>query len=414
VRKSLLLAASSAVVAAGIFVAVAVMAAPLPGGLGPCAGAACPNPFPPVSNDPFAGYDDGISVLVGGDYLVRDAGAEAEGHVVVVGDFDLSKNPPGGFNVGIAGVGSRVPPPPGSDFLSVGGNVNIAASNTLLADGGVVRYAGSVTGTGTISGTAIMDANAVAPYTNVPPQLTTASQCYSTTTTATGTISDNGFGSFTFTGDGTSALQVFNLTTDLATASGGGSVVAFSGIPAGATILVNVTKPGTWTARVDNGDIADADPWNQLRSHLLWNVSAATTVNLIGTGQFQGSMLVASPASTTLYRQSGMAGRFFTAGNLTHAGGGSEFHNYPFDGNLPDCTAVSPNGSPTTEPLGTPAATDSPAPAESPAASTASSSGGGLPLTGGRLLPVMGFGFGLVLLGGVLLIGAMRFYRDNA
>ncbi|WP_220276933.1 hypothetical protein [Streptomyces himalayensis] len=66
------------------------------------------------------------------------------------------------YNVGIVGVGSRVPPEDGADFLATGGDITVAAGQTLLADGGVVRHTGTVTGQ--VTGTLVRDADAVAPY----------------------------------------------------------------------------------------------------------------------------------------------------------------------------------------------------------------------------------------------------------
>ncbi|MFD7560904.1 hypothetical protein ACFV9E_41265, partial [Streptomyces sp. NPDC059835] len=87
--------------------------APLPNGLGPCIpgtgpGEACPPVWPEPNNLPFTGRDNNINVFVGGNMLVRRGAAEAEGKVVVLGDFDMNKSAGGNvYNVGIAGVGSR-------------------------------------------------------------------------------------------------------------------------------------------------------------------------------------------------------------------------------------------------------------------------------------------------------------------
>lgn len=93
---------------------------PLPGGLGPCIPGSCPDPFPGINNGPIAGRDDAINVFVGNDFLVRGRAAEAEGRVVVLDEFDQNKDPSasGLYNLGIAGVGSRVAPPVDSDFLT--------------------------------------------------------------------------------------------------------------------------------------------------------------------------------------------------------------------------------------------------------------------------------------------------------
>ncbi|SDT78950.1 hypothetical protein SAMN05216371_5885 [Streptomyces sp. TLI_053] len=92
--------------------AVSAAAAPLPGGLGPCVPGSCPVTYPTsINNGPFAGRDNGINVFVGGDFLVRGRAAEAEGRVVVLNAYDQAKEAGVSsiYNVGIAGVGSRVP-----------------------------------------------------------------------------------------------------------------------------------------------------------------------------------------------------------------------------------------------------------------------------------------------------------------
>jgi large repetitive protein len=330
----------------------ALRAAPLPGGLGPCIPAppaTCPDPFPPISNGPIAGRDNNVNVFAGGNFLVRERAAEAEGRVVVLGNFDQDKlaGASSVYNVGIVGVGSRVPPPEGSDFLVTGGNVTVAAGESLLADGGRVRYAGTLTGT--VTGTLVQDPNATAPYADLRDELTFSSQCYARTETgqrpATGTAVNNG-GETVFTGDGTSALQVFNVNFDLTNATGGQQGIRFANIPANATILVNLTGAAR-TINTFSGSPFDTDPLNQLRERLLWNFPDATTVSLRGTGQFQGSILVGNQASTTTVTLPGTNGRFYSTGTIVHtsvvgAGGGQEIHSYPFDGDLPDCSVPVP------------------------------------------------------------------------
>ncbi|MEK2489028.1 choice-of-anchor A family protein [Kitasatospora purpeofusca] len=326
--------------------AVSAAAAPLPGGLGPCVPGSCPATYPTsINNGPFTGRDNGINVFVGGDFLVRGRAAEAEGRVVVLNAFDQAKEAGVSsiYNVGIAGVGSRVPPPDGADFLTTGAGVTVASGQSLVAEGGVVRHAGPVSGT--VTGTSVTDANAVQPYTALRAQLSTASDCYArigdTPRTPTGTAVNQG-GQTLFTGDGSSALQVFNVGFDLTGPTGGQQGIVFANIPAGATILVNVTG-ATRVLNTYSGGINDSDdPLNGYRDHLLWNFPDATSVTLGGTGQFQGSFLIGEPASQTTVTLAGVNGRFFTTGSLTHTslatgGGGQEFHSYPFNGDLPTC-----------------------------------------------------------------------------
>ncbi len=320
-------------------------AAPLPGGLGPCAGDNCPDRHPGINNGPITHRDDGVNIFVGADFLVRGRAAEAEGRIVVLDDFDLAKDTgaSAAYNVGVVGVGSRVPPPAGSDFLVTGGDVTVAADQRLIAEGGVVRHAG--TATGTILGTTVQDPRATARYQALRDRLTDASQCYArvdgSPRTATGTAVNQG-GQTLFTGDGTSPLQVFNVDFDLTTATGGQQGLVFRNIPAGATILVNVFGTNRVLSTYSGGIDDATDPLNGYRERLLWNFPDSTALSLAGTGQFQGSVLVGAQDSRTTVTLPGVNGRFFTTGSLVHTssatgGGGQEFHAYPFDGDLPDC-----------------------------------------------------------------------------
>ncbi|CAM5551185.1 Choice-of-anchor A family protein OS=Streptomyces microflavus OX=1919 GN=HUT09_14255 PE=4 SV=1 [Streptomyces microflavus] len=129
---------------------------------------------------------------------------------------------------------------------------------------------------------------------------TTASRCYARVDgaprTPTGTAVNQGTQTL-FTGDGTSALQVFNVDFDLTGPSGAQQGIVFAGIPDGATILVNIVGANR-TLNTYSGGIDDAtDPLNAYRERLLWNIPDATTVNLNGTGQFQGSFLVGEQSS---------------------------------------------------------------------------------------------------------------------
>ncbi|MFB9606158.1 choice-of-anchor A family protein, partial [Streptomyces roseofulvus] len=370
-RARLVLSAATAVVAAGALVgglAATGAADPLPGGLGPCKPGTCPPTYPDINNGGVQWRDNGVNVFVGGDFLVREAAAEAEGKVVVLGGFDQAKRAgvSAVYNVGVAGVGSRVVPDNGTAFLSVGKNITVAAGQRLLTEEGSVTgktvYAGNVTGT--VIPAPVKDAAAVAPYTALRGELTAASQCYAyvkgASRTPTGTAVNNGSETL-FTGDGTSALQVFTVDFDLESASGGQQGIRFENIPANATVLVNVL-----------GDDRTIDSYigglPGLRDRLLWNFPDATRVTFEGTAQFAGSVLIGNQASTATITMPGMNGRFFTTGDLTHAsepggGGGQEIHNYPFDGDLPSCDEDTPTPTPT-EPTPTPTE-PTPSPTES-------------------------------------------------
>ncbi|ONI75194.1 hypothetical protein ALI144C_41370 [Actinosynnema sp. ALI-1.44] len=336
------LAAAAAVAAVTVTTVVTVttssLADPLPGGLGPCVGPECPAKHPAINNGSFAGRDDAINVFVGGDFLVRQSAAEAEGRVVVGGKFDQNKaaGVSSIYNIGIVGVGSRVPPPAGSDFLVTGGAVTIAPDQRLIAEGGTVHHAGPLTGN--VIGTKKADSGAFSPYQGLAAQLTTASTCYATAP-ATGTAVNQNYRTL-FTGDGTSKLQVFTVDFDITGNGGGAQGIEFAGIPADATVLVNLVGPARRIATY-TGEIQDGGQLNGMRERLLWNFPAATDVAIAGTAQFQGSVLVGNPASTTTVTAPGTNGRFFTTGSLTHGGTGggtgNELHAYPFNGDLPAC-----------------------------------------------------------------------------
>ncbi|MEV7582663.1 choice-of-anchor A family protein [Streptomyces erythrochromogenes] len=329
---------------------VAAARAPLPDGLGPCVPGRCPDPYPPINSDGMLrGRDNGINIFAGGDFRVRGRASEAEGRLVVLGDFDQDKLAGGDsrYNVGIVGAGSLVPPPDGADFLTTGGDVTVAQDERLLADGGAVRHAGTVTGV--VTGRLVPDPAAVTPYAGLRDRLSAASQCYARVDgqprPATGTVVNSGFETV-FTGDGTSALQVFNVDADLVGNGGGQQGVRFARIPATATVLVNVLG-ATRTINTYSGGLADTDPLNAYRDRLLWNFPDATTVRLTGGGQFQGSFLMGQQSSETTITLPGINGRFFTTGSVTHGsdtagGGGQEFHAYPFNGDLPDCGGPAP------------------------------------------------------------------------
>ncbi|MGA4940545.1 choice-of-anchor A family protein [Streptomyces cinereoruber] len=360
-RRRLALIAASTVAATALVGTLAVSghADPLPGGLGPCLPGNCPATYPDLNSGPVQYRDNNINVFVGGDFLVREAAAEAEGKVVVLGGFDMNKRVGASavYNVGIVGAGSRVPPDNGTDFLTVGEDVTVAAGQRLLTEegtvSGVTRYGGALSGT--VIPDPVQDDDAAAPYLSLRDRLTDASRCYAYVDGAhratTGTAVNSGSETL-FTGDGASTLQVFDVDFDMESTSGGQQNIRFQGVPAGATVLVNVygadRTVDTYINQLPEG----------LRERVLWNFPDATAVKFEGTAQFAGSVLIGNQASTATVTMPGTNGRFFTTGNLTHAsettgGGGQEMHAYPFNGDLPSCADPTPTPTPT-EPTPTP------------------------------------------------------------
>lgn len=315
-----------------------------PPGFGACAGPRCPTgPYPDPGNGPITFHDDAVNVFVGGDFSAINGAAETEGRVVTIGAVDIDSNPVSvpRYNIGVAGVGSRVTPSPGQVALAVGGNIAVVAPQILdvgPSDGLIVNYAG--TRTGSIDAAQVQQTpTAVSAYGNVSAQLMAISQCINDPmdrTGTTGTVTNAG-STVTFMGDNTSPLQIFDVNFPIGTASTAEGL-AFSGIPPGGTVIVNDTNGlvNTYTGGVGSGH----GPPDSIRQQILWNFPTESTVTLNGSAQFQGSILVGVTASTTTDSYPGIDGRTYTVGNLVQtstSGGGTEIHAYPFDGGLPEC-----------------------------------------------------------------------------
>lgn len=313
------------------------LAAALTVGLAPAAVAA---PLPDGPGTPLTAHDSDIDVYVGGNYLVREAAAGAGGRIVTLGNFDLDKRDGASpaYRVGLAAGGSAP--------LTVGANLTVAPGERLLAEeatgSGVVRYGGSLDGT--VLPDAVNSPAAAAPYADIRGDLTDAGRCYAYTGAARRAVTGQALrdgSSTTFEGDGAAPLQIFSVDADLVSRTDGGPTdISFTGIPDDATVLVNVYGD---TRTLDSDAVTLPDP--DQRRRLLWNFPDATALTLTGAAELEGSVLVGQPASVTTVSLSGVNGRFYTAGSLTHTSsdesGGQELHAYPFDGELPDCSAPS-------------------------------------------------------------------------
>ncbi|MET7509768.1 choice-of-anchor A family protein [Streptomyces albidoflavus] len=317
------------------------LAAALTVGLAPAAVAA---PLPATgegpAGTPLAAHDSDLDLYVGGNYLVREAAAGAGGRIVTLGNFDLDKRDGASpaYRVGLAAGGSAP--------LTVGANLTVAPGERLVAEegtsGDVVRYGGSLDGT--VLPDAVNSTDATAPYADIRGDLTDAGRCYAYTGDARRAVTGQALrdgSSTTFEGDGAASLQIFSVDADLISGTDGGPTdISFTGIPDDATVLVNVYGD---TRTLDSDAVTLPDP--DQRRRLLWNFPDATALTLTGAGELEGSVLVGQPASVTTLSLSGVNGRFYTAGSLTHTSsdesGGQELHAYPFDGELPDCSAPS-------------------------------------------------------------------------
>jgi|GEM_PF-6825330 len=288
------------------------------------------------NNGEFLGTDDAVSVFVGGDMTVEGAASGAEGRVVVMGDLVLDKT--GGtdtYEVGESSTGSRTTPSPTSEFLLVGGDVSVAAGQSLVAGAnrqGVVRHAGSATGTIQAGESVVQDPEAVSPYSTTTASVAALSNCLATTA-VTGTRSGSQ-ANVTFTGDNSSPIQIFDFDGSIGGSDNG--IFSFESIPADATVIVNMTNPTWVNFNTTTGSSGSDSGSGVMREKLLVNVPNAPTVRLGGPTQFQGSLLIGNPASITTNTWAALEGRLYTAGDLIHGGAVSPaIHNFPFTGALP-------------------------------------------------------------------------------
>jgi choice-of-anchor A domain-containing protein len=299
--------------------------------------------WPALRPGPAADSFDGhVNVLVGGNLSVSGTAAGAEGVVVAAGNATFARAEPGPYRVGATEIGSQVPPHADSDMLVVGGSLTATAGTSLEVapglDGDAVVGGAVADGTTVALGDGKLDAavpDATAPYQELLAGLGAKSGAYAGLP-VTGTVEVTG-AAITLTGDGVSDPQVFAVDGATLGAPGAspGRSLQVLGVPAGAAAIVNLTGPTVElefdTLLAPGGAPVDpsADPYfADLATHLLWNVPAASTVDLPGTAQLPGSLLVGAVPSTTTITGAGTNGRVYVAGDLVHAGG--ELHSYPF------------------------------------------------------------------------------------
>lgn len=336
----------------------------------------CPIGWLPVgSHDGSAdvGFDGNVAVFVGGSLRVREHAAEAEGLVVVGRDFDV-RTDNDTYNVGIVGVGSGVAPEPGAPMLVVGGD---ASSGGAVIDVGAGRGGATIIGGGAVAGTRIEtngaplsehNPNALTPYAGIHDQVRDMSAEWASLP-ATGRTEVTGV-ELTLTGSGTGDLQVF--TVDAADLGKLTRQLRFVNVPKNAERIINVVSRD---ADIDfntllHPDGTIVDPFSspafvEAATHTLWNLPAGGNIRIGGSAQLPGTFLIPDPTSSTTITAPGTNGRFYTLGDLTHAGTGGELHSYPY---LPHptltCTPQTPTPTPT--PTATPTPTQTPTPTATP------------------------------------------------
>ncbi|WP_208638906.1 choice-of-anchor A family protein [Kitasatospora albolonga] len=345
----------------------------------------CPAPgeVPGIGHAPTF-TDNNIALFAGGDYTVKGGSAEAEGLLVVGGDARFAKN--GGiFNIGRVGAGSGVIPQSGAVMLAVGGDLSIAQGMTVDVGHGLTSgpgYGGSVRVGGELAVRGKLETNgggqadglgreaALRPHAGFGGTVKKESAALGALK-ATGTTSAKG-GSVTFrsTGPSKGDLQVFEIS---AADINGASTFSFESIPAGSSVVVNVT--GTQAVRISpmaaglNGDRVDvysSSKFGEAASRILYNFQDSASLTLGGGGNFMGSVL-APRASADITASTN--GRLYIGGDLTTHGTGNESHNYPWNGTPPfSCTPDTPTAPPPAPPSGPdePGTPDEPATPDEP------------------------------------------------
>lgn len=342
-------------VAIGLVAGAAAVAAPPAPERAAAAIGECPEgTIPGPGNTNPVWTDQNVAIYAGGDFQVRQAAAEAEGLVVVAGDASFDKSAGGRFNVGWVGVGSAVVPLPGTTMLAVGGDVSVGATTVLDVGANAVDGGQLLGGDVQIGGQSIPDyettganyelnngtltqgmgAAAIAPWSTWGTSISDESAAFAalapTGTTSIGIP-------VTFSGDGTSATQVFEIGA--ATLSGSPEI-AFVNIPDGAAVIINVTGgPVTWSPYYFSEDGVRADDpasslFGVVAARTMWNFVDATSVHIAGSSQVLGSILVpnANPDASqpTLRVTASTNGRLYTNGTILMDGVGNEHHNYPW------------------------------------------------------------------------------------
>jgi len=310
----------------------------------------CPDgTLPPPGNTNELWTDNNVSVFVGGDLRAEGSAAEIEGLVVVTGDAAFTRES-GRVNVGSVGVGSNVRPSSGDEMLLVGGDLMVGPTTVLdvgalaFDDAGTTLLGGNVEVGGSASPAfpspryelnngglhaGLGAADALGVFAAWGGAMATQSAAWAAAASTPGAVSGD---RVTFTGSGTAgATETFTITASQANAV---SEIYFEDIAPDAAVIITVTGSGPVTMLhtyyADDGVRADdltSPLFGAVAARTLWNLPDAGQVDIAGSSQVLGSLLV--PAGSARITASAN-GRVYVGGDLVVDGVGNELHNYPF------------------------------------------------------------------------------------
>jgi choice-of-anchor A domain-containing protein len=314
----------------GLGATPALATAPLPATV---LGAQCPDFTGGLTNTPLF-TDKGVAVFVGGDYTAAKGAKESEGVLVAGGSVTIKTDDL--MNLGVVGAGSQFTPASGSDMVLAGKTVAVEPGSRVevahrLAQGGNV-VAGS-----TISGEMELNGGKKTPNSTTPSAQARTLKAELGKVSAeladkptTGSLKGK-----TLTGDGSSAVQVFDLSAQQVAGLGG--EVTFDKVGSGGPIVVNVSGSAPALAfnymaagstRIDAGV-----PLGDWAPRILWNFPDATTLSMKSSSQMVGTILA---PQADVEQKTHTNGRLYVGGDLTFGGqgasGGLEHHNFPWIG----------------------------------------------------------------------------------
>jgi len=313
--------------------------------------------WPTLNNGMINDRDDGISVFVGGNFVVKK-GAEIEGLSVTLEDFTVNGNS-GMSNIGVVGVGSGIVPSDGHVNMVVGGDLRLNKVVQFMHNGsGDVLVGGVLTGNpgkfpaytkGTVTQNAIASgALDLDNYKQMFVDLQKKSKYWATLPSNGVWTHKNMWDTFLFKAGDDQDIQVFDIPASRLVFDYGVNM-KFDASLTGKTILINVNADNNGNAILKNvakmiSPNGQSDHYfdPKVTKNILWNIHDATKVELggygTGVGEFIGTVIIPTPGSETIFSVPGHSGRFLANGNVLQDKGGSEFHNYPFhpDVNLPN------------------------------------------------------------------------------